>query len=235
MQKNTSPPHNKINGCADNTKATQAPHQAQSLMRCKANQTQKHQHNYSTATSTTTAQVSSALQVDRKGNKAAAGWHCRHCTRQSRPGLHRHTTQSSTVEQCDQAWSAAWAQWEPSQAHHTTQFVHALPCCATAAPHLKKCLDRKPADCLGVRVRAGSLKSTCTMPNRCVKPSSHSRLSMMLHAKYVSTCTTTASHESVHVLLLHGISTATTAPACTQDPGPAVESWGQTRAHLDPL
>lgn len=53
----------------------------------------------------------------------------------------------------------------------------------TAPTDLKKCLDRKPAEALGVRVRAGESKSTCTMPKRCVYPSSHSKLSIRLHAK----------------------------------------------------
>lgn len=201
------PPHNKINGCADYTKATQAPHQAHSLMRCKATQTQKHQQNYSTATSTSTAVVQ----------------HCRltgKATRQLRGGsavtAHASRAQACTGTRHRAArWSRVTSSLGPSGAitgtpHNAVRACAAMLCRGSPSPEevpgqeASRLLRRpRPGRVVEVHVHDAKPLREALQPLQVVHDAP-SKVRLHLH-------TTTASHESVVVLLLHGISTATTA------------------------
>lgn len=90
-----------------------------------------------------------------------------HCRRQRLTGRSQQTVTQIAA-------AATLLQSTPHHHHHDQQHqqhrVHRSGhrSAHTTPPHLKKCLDRKPADCLGVRVRSGESKSMCTMPKRCV-------------------------------------------------------------------
>lgn len=228
MQKNTSPHTTKSMA----VRTTQKPlkHPARHTASCVAKQlTQKHQQNYSTATSTAVVQ------------------HCRltgKATRQLRGGsavtAHASRAQACTGTRHRAArWSRVTSSLGPSGAItgtlHSAVRACAAMLCGSPSPEevpgqeASRLLRRpRPGRVVEVHVHDAKPLREALQPLQVVHDAPR-KVRLHLH-------TTTASHESVVVLLLHGISTATTALGhAPRIQGPLRSHRVKTHVHLDPL